>query len=178
MDDLIIAHIHLPKKLARKLRRKYSTKYHIDDMISHGNLGLISAARTYDKFKGKMTFVSYACFKINFHILDGARINGLFSRCAYAKGLTDYEILGTLIEPNTCSIRPDVNRSLDRGCLDEQLSRLLVREQKILRMIYYAGMTQVNIAKELGVTQARITQIKNKALGKMRKRMSREKGWK
>ena len=55
--------------------------------------------------------------------------------------------------------------------LKEALGRLVGRERDIIRLRYYKGKTQMEIAAEIGISQAQVSRIEKTAIEKMRKYM-------
>ena len=59
--------------------------------------------------------------------------------------------------------------------LKEAMKRLCERESSIIKMRFYEGKTQMEVAKELGISQAQISRIEKNALKTMRTYLSPEK---
>jgi len=69
----------------------------------------------------------------------------------------------------------------DESCSDEAwlenialysaLSKLDEREKKIINMRFFKGRTQMEIASEIGISQAQVSRLEKGALGKMRKEL-------
>ena len=55
--------------------------------------------------------------------------------------------------------------------LREAMKRLSEREQSILRMRYYDNKTQMEIAQEIGISQAQVSRIEKGALEHMREQI-------
>ncbi len=60
---------------------------------------------------------------------------------------------------------------LENIVLKEALERLGEREQKIIRLRFYKNKTQMEIAEEIGISQAQVSRLEKAALEKMRKQM-------
>ncbi len=56
--------------------------------------------------------------------------------------------------------------------LKEALGKLGEREKSIIRLRYYKGKTQMEIAEEIGISQAQVSRLEKGAVEKMRKYMS------
>lgn len=52
--------------------------------------------------------------------------------------------------------------------IDDVLNDLEGREQKVIRMRYFEDMTQMEAAKELGISQVQVSRIEKRALSKMK----------
>ena len=55
--------------------------------------------------------------------------------------------------------------------LKEALSKLVGRERDIIRLRYYKGRTQMEIAAEIGISQAQVSRLEKTAIDKLRKYM-------
>lgn len=66
-------------------------------------------------------------------------------------------------------LQDDADKKLvDRVILQDMLSKLTEREQKIVILRYYRDLTQGEIAKTLGVSQVQVSRLENKILEKLR----------
>ena len=55
--------------------------------------------------------------------------------------------------------------------LHDAMKRLSEREKAILRMRFYRGKTQMEIAEEIGISQAQVSRLEKGALERIRKQM-------
>lgn len=60
---------------------------------------------------------------------------------------------------------------IENMALKEALGKLVGRERDIIRLRYYKGKTQMEIAAEIGISQAQVSRIEKTAIEKMRKYM-------
>lgn len=58
---------------------------------------------------------------------------------------------------------------LNSIALEEGISKLNEREQKILRMRYFASRTQMEVSKEIGISQAQVSRLEKSALKQLEK---------
>ena len=58
---------------------------------------------------------------------------------------------------------------LEHLALSNAISDLNDREKKILSLRFYAGKTQMEVAGEIGISQAQVSRLEKNALGKIRK---------
>ena len=65
----------------------------------------------------------------------------------------------------------DDGRWLEDIALKDALSRLTERERGIIAGRYYAGKTQMEIAEEIGISQAQVSRIEKGAIERMKKNM-------
>ena len=61
---------------------------------------------------------------------------------------------------------------VERITLRAALSALPARERQVLLLRYYKGMTQMNTARILGVSQVQVSRLERRALNKLRREMS------
>ena len=64
--------------------------------------------------------------------------------------------------------KPDV-RWLDHIGLKEAMNRLTDREQHILKLRFFQGRTQMEVAGEIGISQAQVSRLEKNALEHMRR---------
>ena len=62
-------------------------------------------------------------------------------------------------------------RWLENIVLREAMKELSEREQKIIRLRYYMNKTQMEIAEEIGISQAQVSRLEKGALNRMRTRI-------
>ena len=60
---------------------------------------------------------------------------------------------------------------LEQIALDDAIDRLSQRERSILRLRFYEGKTQMEVAGAIGISQAQVSRVEKSALGKMRKQL-------
>ena len=60
-------------------------------------------------------------------------------------------------------------RWLESLALKDALSKLGQREQNILYLRYFQGRTQMEIAQDIGISQAQVSRLEKSALERMRK---------
>lgn len=65
--------------------------------------------------------------------------------------------------------RSHENRWMDGIALREALGKLDQREQHILFLRFYEGRTQMEVAKEIGISQAQVSRLEKNALSSMRR---------
>ncbi len=72
MDELVSTHAVLVKRIAHHLMGRLPDSVQVDDLIQAGMIGLLEAARNYDRSKGA-TFETYAGIRIRGAMLDEVR---------------------------------------------------------------------------------------------------------
>ena len=60
---------------------------------------------------------------------------------------------------------------LENIALKEAMKRLNEREKKIIHLRFFNGKTQMEIADEIGISQAQVSRLEKGALERMRKQM-------
>ncbi|NMD33028.1 MAG: sigma-70 family RNA polymerase sigma factor, partial [Firmicutes bacterium] len=60
-------------------------------------------------------------------------------------------------------------RWLEILAIKEAMTRLNEREKMILTMRFYRGKTQMEVADEIGISQAQVSRLEKAALGRLRK---------
>ena len=73
-------------------------------------------------------------------------------------------LMDQLSDPQSCD-----ESWLESIALKEALSRLSDRERKIVSLRFFAGRTQMEIAGEIGISQAQVSRLEKNALEKIRK---------
>lgn len=61
---------------------------------------------------------------------------------------------------------------IDRIALGEVIDGLGMREKRILQLRFFAGKTQTEVSKEIGISQAQVSRLEKQALEKMKKELS------
>jgi RNA polymerase sigma-B factor len=70
----------------------------------------------------------------------------------------------------------DFSLAEDRDTLAKLISRLSDREQKVIYMRFFRGMTQMEIARELNISQMHVSRLLRKILDKLRGDLDAEAG--
>jgi RNA polymerase sporulation-specific sigma factor len=65
----------------------------------------------------------------------------------------------------------DDNNWLDEIALKQALLDLNKREKKILALRFFKGKTQMEVAQEIGISQAQVSRLEKAALGKIKKNL-------
>lgn len=64
----------------------------------------------------------------------------------------------------------------DRTCLAEALAELTRQEQRILYLRFFRGLTQTEIAQQLGISQMHVSRLLRKTLEVLREKMFQDRG--
>lgn len=72
------------------------------------------------------------------------------------------------------SIDQDLDASNDRIVIEDAIAEFSPREQEIIRMRFEQGLTQVEIAEELGVSQVQVSRLLRRTLKKIQEKIDPE----
>jgi len=64
-----------------------------------------------------------------------------------------------------------MNEWTENIALSEAMGKLTEREKRIIDMRFFTGKTQVEIAREIGISQAQVSRLEKAAIGKIKKQM-------
>ncbi len=227
-DALLTAHLTLVHHVVRQVGARMTPRREVDELVSAGTMGLISAVDHFDVGRG-LAFSTYAIPCIRGAILDEMRRQdhaprsvrrkqraiadaraalrastgrepterevaghlGLDAKTmrrwsAAAAGASmvsieasltseDGELIGDLAEP-AAAATPDPDEDLTRAqelqVLARSLEALTAQERQVLALYYHEELKMHDIAAILGVTESRISQVRTRALAKLRVRMA------
>ena len=65
-----------------------------------------------------------------------------------------------------------VQHSLDQYALKEAVNRLDSREKDILPLPFFQGRTQMEVAKEVGISQAQVSRLEKNAISRIKKNIT------
>ncbi len=179
-DEMIVDALPLVAIIAKHMAQRLPPSVTIDELTSAGTIGLIKAARRFDSERG-LQFATYARHRIRGEMLDYLRSLDPLSRgerrtrrqCAacpeISGGPTCVSLDMVLTEVST--IRADDEPPMDwisRTQLTTARHCLSDRENRIIELSFYAGWKNREIARRMGVTEGRISQIRANALAKLR----------
>ena len=139
-----------------------------DDLVSVGTIGLIKAIDSFraDKNIKLATYASRSKQEVSFD----EPLN------------TDWEgnelLLSDVMGTDADAVYSDVEGGVERELLKKSLSRLSMREQKIMRMRFGLDggeeMTQKDVADRLGISQSYISRLEKKIIAKLKKDISKQ----
>ncbi len=141
---LIEQYQYLVSYIAKKTYRKLPNSVYLDDLISAGNIGLIDAAKKFDKDKN-VSFQTYAKYRIKGAILDELRDMDFYSRNMRQK-VQDIEKAIAKIE-----------KKEQREAKEEEIAK----ELNISIETYFDMLNQINNATVLSLEQVLYTSSEN-----------------
>jgi RNA polymerase sigma factor FliA len=151
-----------------------------EDLIAAGTFGLIGALGKNPEDRGPQ-FPAYAHIKVRSAILDELRAQDWLSRRARKSvGRTHGSDASTAILPldddSSAAEDPTPHEQLEveqeRAALSNAIDELPERERVIVRMHYFGDVQLNAIAKELGISAPRVTQLHARAMARIRERVA------
>lgn len=160
-DRLVRDHLNLVRSIASRLLLALPPCYDIDDLIGVGNLALLAAAESFrpNDFLG-VPFGAYARHRVRGAMLDIARRSQLRERTMPPlEGVPEGSYLPVPEEL--------VDQAREIARVRVAIGRLPAREQRIINL-HYAGEAFKQIARVLGLSESRISQLHKEALEALR----------
>ncbi|MVW69946.1 RNA polymerase sigma factor FliA [Bordetella sp. 15P40C-2] len=136
-EALIQEHAPLVRRLALKLATKLPANVELDDLIQSGMMGLLDAAKKYEKGRGAQ-FTSYAITRINGSMLDELRRQDWLPRSARARSRQ--------IEAAMQSLEQELGRSATEQEIAEHLGintedfHSLLDEAQGIQLVHYEDL--------------------------------------
>jgi RNA polymerase sigma factor (sigma-70 family) len=164
---LVEGHLRLAEKIALK-RCRWGTE-DPDDTRSDALWGLILAGRAFDPGRGG--FAAYAVFRIEGAIRRGRQSRSGVPRTLWERG--DHPTLVSLNAPvgeggaELIDMLPAPSAADDEWLADA-LRQLPALDRLVLRLRYYHGLPQSNVARIIGRSQMQVSRIERAALVKLR----------
>ena len=186
LNKLVEANLRFVVKIASQYKGKGVA---IDDLISEGNIGLMTAATKFDGNRG-VRFVNYAVVFVRKQIeraIDEqngqykvpkdadklARQNGkALSVDAPLGNRTNMSLLSVLVNQNAPMADERVYNEAIEDAIEFALLSLDKRESQVVNAFFGIQQeheTMVEIAEDMGLKRERVRQIRNKAIRKLRK---------
>ncbi len=169
--------IELLMPLVRSLAKRYANRgERFEDLVQIGSIGLLAAIERFDPERGR-DFVSFAAptiaGEIRHHLRDRAAVIRIPRRLA-----------GTTTAPTSLSVTStdDASATVDGalatdGIYDSSDDRLMLaagfralasRERRIMHLRFFAGLSQDEIAREVGISQVQVSRLIRSSLERMR----------
>jgi RNA polymerase sigma factor FliA len=177
-----IGHVHT---LAKRLQFRVPPCVTFDDLVGAGTIGLIQAVDRFQPSRG-LQFGTYARHRIWGAMLDFLRGEDPLSRTERRR-LRKAETASAAAErPATISLEQLPAHELraacaqagcpeshlaDRAALKQARQYLSARENRVISLLYELDWKNRDVARELGVNESRVSQIKHVALSKLRARL-------
>jgi RNA polymerase sigma factor for flagellar operon FliA len=180
-EKLIREHMPLVKIMARRVSRRLPPSVSHDDLLGAGTLGLVDSVLR-RRGSDMNSFECYTRIRIRGAIFDELRSHDWLPRRSRSQAQNSKEgVPHPVAVIHLEDLPPGANRTpvdqsdhwnpaaaLSRkrmvSSLKKELGHLHKRDQLVLRLYYFKGMRLKEIGRFLGVSEARISQIHNKAL--------------
>jgi len=179
-EATIVQHLTHVHALAKRLRFHVPACVTLDDLIGAGTIGLIQAVDRFQPSRG-LQFATYAKHRIRGAMLDLLREEDPLSRTERRRTRTaNATAEGAL--PTTISLeqlpaqeqreyapaRCFSTRFADRVDLGRARQCLSERENRVISLLFDLDWQNLDVARQLGVNESRVSQIKQRALSKLR----------
>jgi RNA polymerase sigma factor (sigma-70 family) len=178
-DAAILQGLDLVNRIARRFQRRVPPCVTFDDLSSAGMVGLIHAVDRFDQTRG-LRFKTYAQHRIWGAMQDFLRDEDPLSRTerkrvrdaspaltATGYGNATANVSLDDIHPR-CLAAPNSTSFVVRPELQAARCHLSARENRVVTLLYDFGWQNREIAADLGVNESRISQIKQRAISKLR----------
>lgn len=173
-EKLILDNIKL---IYMVLKKMHLYKY-ADEYFDIGMIGLVSAAKTFDKSKGYKPS-TYLANCIANEILNYLRLQNTKKRNNGIKDISIYTLVGKdekyLLEviPSNENIEEDAVKKEQLEFMYKEIFKLSERNKFIICSVYgllgYKELTQIEIAKELGISRSLVSRTVKKFVENVRR---------
>lgn len=181
VDELVTRNLRFVVMMARRYRRRGGS---LADLVNEGNVGLIRAARRFDERRG-VRFVTYAAWWVKQALIDAARRQEHLVRpprrgphrrsylsLDQAAGKGRSPLGDRLPDPEEACPAARLDREALRRQVSLSVAGLPEREARVLRLCYGLDDGEprglCEIARTLGVSRARVRQIRDRGLQRLR----------
>ncbi len=107
-------------------------------------------------------------------ILEAMESSGAYTSVSLEAGGSSEDDEAPALIDRLGSVDEDLDASDDRMVIDDAISDFSLREQEIVRMRFIDGLTQVEIAKRLGVSQVQVSRLLRRTLRKIQDKIDPE----
>ena len=188
-NDALIEYYPMVTRIAHRAAATYGLPVGLEasDLVSSGVIGLAEAWERYDATRG-VAFEAYAVPRVRGAIIDAIRASDWVPRKARQRSRRTGEPVAMLVSLDGGRTADDndgygADRIADDGCpapgaemlagerrheLVATLNRLPEREKMIVTLHYFHGVQLAEIARQLGVTESRVSQLHGRALRMLR----------
>lgn len=159
-EQLVLDHMELAEKVARKTRQRLPHYARTDDITADAYLGLVQAAQ---RWNGGGAFIPYALMRIR-----GAIVDGLRERCASRGAVKN----GVKYFPWEDHLAPEddggVEAVIDELAVSQLRQWMTQREWVILWRWYFERELGKDIGADYGITQQRVVQIRKAVIHRLK----------
>ena len=190
-NDALIEYYPMVTRIAHRAAATYGLPVGLEasDLVSSGVIGLAEAWERFDASRG-VAFEAYAVPRVRGAIIDAIRASDWVPRKARQRSRRTGEPVAMLVSldggRNSDDSDGGADRIADDGCpvpgaelitgerrheMVATLNRLPEREKMIITLHYFHGVQLAEIARQLGVTESRVSQLHGRALRMLREGM-------
>jgi RNA polymerase sigma factor (sigma-70 family) len=180
-ERVVIDFARMVRHLARKSASNRVTE---DDLFQIGMIAALSAARRFEAGKKALRWWIY--MKVNYAIADASRSDKIdcwresqmpesssanfLNLCSRSTALLDGEDKAGRASPTLgLEMRGDIEA--EKIDLVDAMSLLTERQESLVRMVYFGGMSMAEAGRNFNITRERARQIHDEALGGLREGM-------
>lgn len=153
-EQVVLTNIGIVGMVMKQLKLNTSDEY----LFSTGIVGLVNAVNKYDAEKG-IKFSTFATVIIKREVIRAFRKK----RVDVAFSLDDTKNLGGRKEIPYADMIPDKtdieNEVISREAVNQVIDGLSGRESDIIDLIFFQEKTQMDVAEEMGISQAQVSRI-------------------
>ena len=153
-----------------------------DDLVAAGTFGLLDALRRQAASERGVEFVWYVRVRVRGAILDELRSQDWLSRRARRRFASEERASGAAVVgiedlpedrrvlPDEAALTPEtlVAARSDANALAKAVEKLPTRERDIITAHYFEGVQLRTIARDLGVSEPRVSQLHARAVARLR----------
>jgi RNA polymerase sigma factor for flagellar operon FliA len=179
-ETLILQHVAHVKFLAKRLQFRLPPCVTFDDLVGAGTIGLIQAVDRFQPSRG-LQFGTYARHRIWGAMQDFLRAGDPLSRTERRRVRAIRPTAAHAALPITISLEELPTGFDQTECLESQFANRIAlnqlreclspREDRVISLLYELEWKNRDVARELGVNESRVSQIKHVALSKLRARL-------
>jgi len=174
-NDLVHGHLHLVRAVAWRVWRDLDATLDFEDLVGHGMVGLVQAARRYDPRRG-VTFATFAWHRIRGAMFDAVRVMGRYTR----REIASYRAGRIAVDPDppvpSVDDLPDGAPDPDElfaqrdRCLRLRaaVAKLPQRERGFIEKVYYEGKRFRVAGSELGLSKSWASRLHDRAIDGLR----------
>lgn len=162
-NALIEQHLDRAQRLARSIARTLPAHVEVEDLIAAAYYGLVDAAQRFDPSRG-WTFATLAHYRMRGAIFDDIRARNLWNPKNPQERPHAVELTPTMADRRAMVSDDSIN-------LRRLVWQLPPRERRAIIGRFWYGHTWHELAQSYGVGDNRMSQIKTRALKRLRKRL-------
>ncbi len=170
-DELICHNLRLVVYLSRKFE---SSGVPSEDLVSIGTIGLIKAVNTFTPARN-IKLVTYASRCIGNEILmylrktSNRRQEASIDEPLNVDGDGNELLLSDVLGTDENQVGQRLEQDAERAVLRRSVEKLSARERQIMELRYFLGKTQMEVAREIGISQAQVSWLEKCVLQQFRK---------